>query len=219
MNKMKPSDNEGILSKMLSLYLKNFSKKMNGPLAKKLADFIFAMGEKIIIKMDKLLPLYVGYYKDIVNEEIKMADIHDGDIVLHIGCGPVPSTSILIAKKTNVSIMGIDKDMHAIKGANSSVQIMNLKNKIQIQHANALNFSIQDFDVIVFSQGVEPRYRILESISRSMKSNARLIFRTVSSVEGELASQDMILKNFFKILKLVSHENHGLLISLLLVKK
>ena len=219
MNQMESSNVNGFLSRALSLFLKNFSKKMNGLFVKKLADFIFSIGEKIIINLDKLLPMYIRYYEDIIDEEIKMAGICNSDKILHIGCGPVPSTSILINKKTGASVAGIDKNISATKGAKSCIKMINRNNKIQIQHANALDYKVQDFDVIMFSQGVEPRYKILESISKSMKTNTRLIFRTVSSADGELTNQDSIIKKLFKISKTISHENHGLLISVLLLKK
>ena len=219
MNQMKSSNVNGFLSRTLSLFLKNFSKKMNGLFVKKLADFIFSIGEKIIIKMDELLPLYIRYYEDIIDEEIKMAGISNSDNILHIGCGPVPSTSVLITQKTGATVVGIDKNISATKGAKSCIKMINRDDKIQIQHANALNYKVQDFDIIMFSQGVEPRYKILENISKSMKSNTRLIFRTVSSVDGELTDHDSIIKKLFKISRTISHKNHGLLISVLLLKK
>jgi len=52
-----------------------------------------------------------------------------------------------------------------------------------------------------------------------MTSDARVIFRTNSSAEGELTQNDMFLKNLFNIAKLVSHEEYGLSVSALLLKK
>ena len=209
----------GTLSNFIALFLKNFSMKMNGLFVKNIADFVFSLGEFVVIKMDKLLPKYIEYYNDIVDEEISMADINDSDKVVHVGCGPVPSTSVLIAQQTNACVTGIDKDAQAIKGASSCIQLLNLNEQIQVQHANALDFSIKGFDVIMVSQGVEPRYEILKNVSRSMKAGTKVLFRTVSNVHGELTDSDMILKEFFTIKKISTHEKHGLLISVLLFKK
>lgn len=209
----------GALSNFLAHFLKNFSMKMNGLFVKKLADFIFSLGEIIVIKMDKLLPIYIRYYNDIVDEEIKMADISKDDQVLHIGCGPVPSTSVLIAQKTHASVTGIDKDVRAITGAQSCIQMLRLTDPIKVKHANALDFSIKDFDVIVFSQGVEPRYKILDKISRSMTTGTRVLFRTVSNVHGELTDSDIVLNDLFTLKNKVAHKQHGLLVSVILLKK
>lgn len=169
--------------------------------------------------MEKVLPLYLKYYDDIVDKEINIANISSSDKVLHIGGGSVPSTSILIAKKTGATVIGIDRNSHSVKEANLCIHLFNLDGMVQIKNAEALNFPVRNFDVIIVSQGIEPRDKILKYVSQSMKDDARVIFRTFSSVEGEITKYDILLKSIFKIGRIVSHENHGLLISVVLFKK
>jgi len=206
-------------AKMLSVFLKNFSLNMNVFSLKKPVDFLFVFVEKIVIKLDKFLMLYIQYYADIIDAEIDLANISNDDKVLHIGCGSVPSTSILVSQKTGSKVTTIDKNNHSVKEANLCINSVNLKDKVKVEYADALNFSVEGFDVVIISQGTKPRDGILEHVSKSMKTDARIVFRAISSPEGNLTEYDMDLKKRFKIIKNVSHPQHGLLISVLLLKK
>ena len=186
---------------------------------KKLSDFMFFVIEKIAVKMKKLLPLYLKYYDDIANKEIDIANISSSDKFLHMGVGSLPSTSILIAKKTGATAIGIDRNSSSVKEANLCIHLFNLDGIAQIKNEEAMNFPVKNFDVIIVSQGIEPRDEILKYVSQSMKDDARVILRTFSSVEGEITEYDTLLKSIFKIGKIAPHENHGLLASVVLFKK
>ncbi len=175
--------------------------------------------EKITIKFNKLIIGYVEFYNEMVENEIKMANILIDDKVLHVGCGSVPATSILIAKITGAKTIGIDNNICAVEEALYCLSEITDSDNVQIKHAEASQFPVETFDVIVVSQGVEPHVEILKYIAQSMKSDARVIFRTNSSAEGELTQNDVFLKNLFNIAKLVSHEEYGLSVSALLLKK
>jgi cyclopropane fatty-acyl-phospholipid synthase-like methyltransferase len=175
--------------------------------------------EKITIKFNKLIIDYVEFYKEMVENEIKIANISKDDKVLHAGCGSIPATSILIAKKTGAKTTGIDNNACAVEEALYCLSEIKGSDKVQIKHAEASQFPVETFDVIVVSQGVEPHVEILKYIAQSVKGDARVIFRTNSSAEGELTQNDVFLKNLFNIVKLVSHEEYGLSASALLLKK
>ena len=208
------------MSNMFSIFLNFFSKKMNVFALKILINWLFFTVEKIIIKMKKLMLLYIKYYEDIIKEEISMVNISSTDNILHMGCGSIPSTSILLSQKTGATVTGIDKKLQVVDEARLCLQMLKLPDhKIKIKNAEALNYPIENFDVILISQGLEPRNEILSYISHSMKKDTRVIFRTISSVEGNLSKQDFFLKNLFKIVKQVSHDKHGLLVSVMLLKE
>jgi 2-polyprenyl-3-methyl-5-hydroxy-6-metoxy-1,4-benzoquinol methylase len=186
----------------------------------RIINWLFFTVEKIIIKFKKLVLLYITYYEDIVKEEISMVNIRNTDNILHMGCGSIPSTSILLAQNTGATITGIDKKLQAVDEARLCLRMLKLvDHKIIIKNAEALNYPIKNFDVILVSQGLEQRNEILSYISHSMKKDARIIFRTISSPEGSLNKQDYFLKNLFKIANQVSHKKHGLLISVMLLKE
>jgi len=216
---MASQKNSNIFFNIFSFLLKNVSSKIKAGSLKKLSDYLFIFIEKIIVKFPSILSAYIIYYEDIVENEIHLAEITNHDMVLHIGCGSLPSTSLLIAKKAGTHTIGIDKNLPSVQDARYCVRALHLENQIQIHHANALDYPMGSCNVIIVSQGIEPRYEVLTRIANTMQPGARVLFRTFSSGKGDITSQDTILSALFSIRKTVSHPQHGLLMSILLKKK
>lgn len=153
-----------------------------------------------------------------IKNEIKLVNISKDDVILHIGGGPIPATSILFAKKVGAQIVSIDNNIRSVKQAISCVSESGVADKVQIKYADANSFPADKFDVIIISQGTRPYKELLQHISQSMKDDARVIFRTSSSPSGEIAKEDLFIKDLFKIDKIVAQKKNGLLISILLKK-
>ena len=210
---------ESIVFAIVSFFLKTFSRNMNAFALKFISDYLFIIVEKIIVKLPPLLLPYITYYEDIVDNEINLAKITKQDTVLHIGCGPLPSTSLLIAQKTGAHTIGIDKNIPSVQDAQYCVHAVHQENQIQIHHANALTYTMQSSQVIIISQGIEPRYEVLEHIANTMRPDTRVIYRTFSSKDGGITTQDAVLSTLFTVGNIVLHPQHGILISVLLRKK
>jgi hypothetical protein len=210
---------ESLVSTISSFFFKTISRNMNAFALKFISDYLFVIVEKIIVKLPSLLLPYITYYEDIVDKEINLAKITKQDTVLHIGCGPIPSTSLLVTQKTGARTSGIDKNILSVRDARYCVHAVHQENQIQIHYANALTYAMQYSYVIIVSQGIEPRYEVLEHIANTMRSDTRVIYRTFSSKDGGITTQDAILSTLFTIGNIVSHPQHGILISVLLRKK
>ena len=200
-------------------FLKTIGRNINAFALKFISDYLFITVEKIIVKLPLLLSPYITYYEDIVDKEIKIAKITRKDNVLHIGCGSIPSTSLLIAQKTRAPTIGIDKNVPTVQDAQNCVHALHQENQIQIHHADALTYTMQSSDVIIVSQGIEPRYEVLEHIAKTIGHNTRVIFRTFSSKNDNITKEDAVLRTLFSIQDIVAHPQHGILISVLLRKK
>ncbi len=205
--------------KFIGFLLNKIGVKFNAHKLKIFIDKGFIIVEKIITKLIKLIPFYLDFYEEILEKEIILADISKNDKIVHIGCGSIPATCILITKKTNASIIGIEKNEHSVKHAKQCVSQLNLSDKIEIKLSDASDFSIKNFDLIIIAQGITPYREILEKISKDIKKDARVVFRTSSKISGEFSENDLFLKDIFKIDKMVCHKQNSLLISILLQKK
>ena len=204
------------MSKIVEFFLENISIKFDAHKLKKFVDLGFVLFEKIIAKLSKLFVFYLDFYDDMIENEIILASISKNDEILHIGCGSFPATSLLLAKKTKAEVTGIDNKKSSVKQALKIVKNQIFSEKIQIVHADALSFPLNTYDVIIISQGVEPYAKILKNISKNLKKNGRVIFRTSSTSEGNLKENDMFLNDFFKVDDIISQKKNGLLISALL---
>jgi precorrin-6B methylase 2 len=154
-----------------------------------------------------------------IKNEIILADITKEKKVLHIGCGPIPATSILLTKKSGIKVLCIDKNPNSVNQARICVSKTGVSDKIKITHGDARSYPIKDFDIIIISQGIKPIKEILEYISKSMKDDAHIIFRTSSTPDGKISKKDQIIKDIFKIDKIVAQKKNALLISILLSKR
>ena len=207
------------MPKIIRFFLEKISIKLDIHKLKKPADLGFIIVEKIIVKLFKLQTMYLDFYTEMVDSEIKLASISKYDKILHVGCGPIPATSILLAKKINASVTGIDKDSILYKNAKKCVSNQDFSDKIQILHANAVNFPMETFDVIIVSQGVKPSNQILKNIAQNMKNSCKIIYRTSSNRNGKLTENDFFIKDILSVGEMVHHKKNGLLISVLLLKK
>jgi len=205
--------------KIIQFFLQKIGIKFDAHKLKKIIDLGFIITEKIVVKLDKILPFYLDFYKTMIENEIKIAGITKKDKILHIGCGSIPATPILVAEKTGACVTGIDKNLVSIKKAQELIYNLKLSSKIKVEHAEASRYPLDKFDLIIASQGIKPYNETLRYIAESMSSNARVILRTSSSNSGELVEKDLFLKDIFKFSKKVLQEKNGLLISVLLLKK
>ena len=208
-----------ITSKLVRFLLEKIGIKLDAHKLKKFIDLGFIIVEKILVKFWKLYPLYFDFYDKMTKNEIKLANISKDDVILHIGSGPIPATSILLAKKVGAQVISIDNNIRSVKQAISCVSEAGVADKVQIKYADANSFPADKFDVIIISQGTRPYKELLQHISQSMKDDARVIFRTSSTPTGELSQNDIFLNDIFKIDKIVTQKKNALLISVLLLKK
>lgn len=207
------------MPKIIDFFLERISVKLDAHKLKPLVDIIFIFSEKIIVKLEKLLSFYLDFYETLIENEIKLANICKNDKILHIGCGAIPATSILLVKKTNADVVAIDKDLKSVEQAKILLSKIGLSDKIRIIYADASNFPIKNFDLIIVSQGIKPHDIVLKKIAKNIDNKNRVIFRTSSTYDKKLSPKDLFLENIFIINDIVSQEKNGLMISVLLSKK
>lgn len=140
------------------------------------------MHDQLFIKMEKLFSstflrhAYIKFFERATIEEFQMADIQKNDAVLHIGCGPLPNTLISLARHSDATYVGIDRDPESVAIAQKMVDEYHLKN-VTIEHGDALHYPLGIFDFIIISFGVEPKEEIFERMRCEMRDDARIIYR------------------------------------------
>jgi len=207
------------MARLLPSLIYGISSKLKPYKLKKFSDKIFIFIENFLLNFYNLHRAYLDIYDDMTDNEIKLANISKDDKILHIGCGSLPASCILIAKKIGASITGIDNNLKSVKYAQLCIKKYNLIDKIEIKFSDARNFPFEKFDVIFVSQGISPQKKILKNIANKMKNNSRIIFRSISNKKNELNKNDLFIIDIFKMDKIVHHKENGPLISILLCKK
>jgi precorrin-6B methylase 2 len=207
------------VSKIIQFLEHKIIIKMDCHKLKFFIDIGFITSEKIFSKLHKLLPAYIKYYQELIQREIELAQMTGVNKILDIGSGSIPASCILLAKGTTAIVTGIDKNLESVKRAKKIISRLNLENQVEIIHANAMDFLMNDFDIIIIANGIQPYQDLLERVAKNMRDDAIVVFRTFSHLNEELAQKDYFLKKFFIVGRKTFHKKSGSLVSMLLYKK
>jgi len=189
--------------KFLSFAQRIFFEELGGKFDakdfKKIMDFLYVIFEKICIKFKTISLYYMQLYHELIDKEIKMANISRSDKVLVIGCGSLPTTSVLIFNKSGSDVTGIDIDPLAIKNASEYLERIDLKDNIKLELADGITYPIDKYDVIFLLYGIRKHQDILQLIAKNMKESSRVVFRTSISDEVELKNDTKMLSKWFDV--------------------
>lgn len=140
-------------------------------------QYCVRQGEKILSKMPFGANLYARPYRQVVKNEIALAQIGIDDVVLNIGCGAVPFTAIYLALLTGAKIWAVDRDRKAVDCARLYCQKIGLKEQIQFIEADGTQKIFVDFTVAVVALGAEPKALIMDNLLYQANPGIRLVFR------------------------------------------
>ncbi len=143
----------------------------------KIIPMLVAFLEKIAAGNKTLVSLYANYYQQVIDNEIELAAITAEDRVLNIGCGAIPFTALLTARKTGARIWAVDCDKTAVKVARRCVSAQQLEHLVTVMHLDGADNIPLDFDVALVALQAKPKKAILENLLRSGGAQARLVFR------------------------------------------
>lgn len=187
---------------------------------KRTMDVAFVLFEKIAFAFEDLSTNYTNVYKQIVENELELLDNYSLKNILVIGSGSIPSTPILISKKSNAHVVCIDIDEHAIKKSNTLIKNRGLTHKIEIKPGDGNHISLEGYDAIFILYGMKSQRKILNYLSENLPRNVPVILRVVPQNDLALIDNEPydLSTNFNVINKKRSH-SWGLLDSYLLESK
>jgi len=166
---------------------------------KKFIDQLYNIYEIIFTNISFFSFLYMKFHEPSVKKEINMAQITHSDKVLHIGCGAIPYSLMILSKETHTEITGIDNQTRSITYAKKF--IADDKN-IHIEKASGETYDVSTFDVILISYGVGDIEAVLKNTLQHLKDNGKIILRKPVTETTEYINS--ILENYsIKKLKLL----------------
>ena len=159
-----------------------FKKKLLIYLARKESSYFWYFIDNLACKLDKIAEIYgkksIG---DEYKKEYDTIGISKSDKVLHVGCGSFPLTEITLVETTNANIVGIDKNLEAVKSAKDIVHRKNLNDKIKIDHGDGINYPVEKFDVVILSSCASPKEKIIQRIFKEVKNDCKIIIREIDT--------------------------------------
>ncbi|MBU5438981.1 hypothetical protein KQI42_13215 [Tissierella sp. MSJ-40] len=133
--------------------------------------------EKKISNSNFLIGLYENYYRKIVKDEVKLAEMTNKDKVLCIGGGSIPCTALQIANLTGAEVHVIDIDRKAVNNAKNIIRKMGLGNKIYVTEAKGEDIDVGSYNVIHIALQVTPKERVVEHIWSKSTEGTRIVVR------------------------------------------
>lgn len=115
-------------------------------------------------------------YKRVVQRELELLDPHADAEILHVGCGPLPMTAMVLAKE-GYSVTAIDHDPAAVEAAQQAVDSRNLDKKVEVCHANGESIEPNKFDVVWLSFHVYPKAEIVQRLVTDLEADQSLVYR------------------------------------------
>jgi len=141
-----------------------------------------------------------------VRKEIITSNICKDSRVLIVGCGPFPSTAVIIARMAKAKIVAIDNKKLAVTLAKKYLVRMGLKN-VLIYQGDGRNFPVSNFDVIVINSSVNPRKEVLDNIFKFSKKGSVIVCREPKFLKNELSKVILQYKGI-TIKELINHPNN-----------
>lgn len=136
---------------------------------------------------------YTKFHESSVKKEIKLANLSRDDKIIHIGCGAIPYTAAVLAKKTNAYITGIDSKHQTIDIANVYLKKHNLLDKITIEHGDGTTYDVSKFDTVIISYGISRQDLVLRHVLSSIKKGAKIVLRSSTAEKNDYI--DSVVKN------------------------
>lgn len=134
-------------------------------------------------------PLYPRY-EALVKNQIELDKIESGSRLAFIGCGPVPSSLILMNHLAGVRSVGIDISVNAVALSRQIIQYLGLEKEIDIVHGDETLLQELDWDMVLVAAMADPKARIFRNLRLIMrergKSEAPVFFRTYTGMRAIL---------------------------------
>jgi protein-L-isoaspartate O-methyltransferase len=180
-----------------------------------LSCYFYSFIELLAVNFKFFNKLIMYWRKDRWLKEVKMAKITSKEKVLHIGCGILPTESILIAENEKVKVVSIDNSHNAVKLAKKYVKKRNLSNLITIEYGDGSSYPVDKFNVVFVAINVWPIDSVILHLSKHLKKGAKVVCK---SRKNDIVNvlNDLELDGVFNIEEKIQHPETQ---AFLLIKK
>ncbi|EMA36152.1 methyltransferase domain-containing protein [Halobiforma nitratireducens] len=127
--------------------------------------------------------LYSWFYRSVVARESTLAAIDDGDRVLNVGCGGMPFTATLLAKRTGATVYAVDHDPAVVQEARQNLERAGIADTVEIVVDDGRNVPgdgsrlPESCTVAVVTLQAEPKDAILNQYRNAADGPERVVVR------------------------------------------
>jgi len=131
------------------------------------------------------------YYRNVVQNEIDLANITSDDHILCIGGGICPFSAILFHKKTGAKVTVIDNCEECIREAQQVIDRLGLGEYIRTlwQDGGSMEVSLSEFSVVHFALQVFPMEFVFPQIRKEVVPGTKLLIRRPKKTFDKMYSE------------------------------
>jgi len=153
-------------SSAVALWIMNMTGRLIGKIENLIAHSLPALGMLYGKK----------FYDSLVRKELDLARLKPGGSILHVGCGSLPLTALMLARH-GFSVTAVDRDRRAVAAATEFVRSQRREACIHVQQADGETIDASPYDAVWVSLHVFPRRRVLRNLLENMRPEAKLVYR------------------------------------------
>lgn len=116
------------------------------------------------------------FYGPMVRRELELAAVDGRHRILHLGCGPLPLTAMVLAE-AGLRVDAVDRDPEAASSAARVIAGSGLDQRINVICADGCEVDYAGYDAVWVSFHVHPRRECLERILLTLNGGGRIIYR------------------------------------------
>lgn len=174
-------------------------------------DYLYSIFEDLSYRIPHLASIYIKFHEYSVKKEIELVDLSSNEKILHIGCGAIPYTCIILSKYIESKIEGIDNDKIIVEKSKRYIEKNGLTDLIQIKEGDGTTYDVSCFDIIILSYGVANHEKVLQNIINKIDKGKKILLR-MSSTQKKEQIMSNIKKYSIKQIKLLLTQESYLLI-------
>ena len=145
-----------------------------------MSKFIYKVTKNIECLAAKNISIYRAvslYYRNLVKDEVALANIRSTDKILCIGGGPCPISGILLHEYTKAYVTIIDNDESCIQMSRKLIKNLGYEDVIDVFYGDGNDVSTKDYTVIHVAAQVSPMEQTFCRLRRGCSLGAKVLIR------------------------------------------
>jgi len=163
---------------------------------KKVLDWLYYFFELFANYSMFVTKMFIKFHMSSVKKEIQMAGLTKQDKILHIGCGAIPYTLIILSDVLKTKVVGIDNNQKVVNNAKNVLKKFGKHDSIIIDRADGVEYDISSFNVVIVSYGINHHDLVLKHVIDSARKNSKVIIRGSNLEKNEYISR--LIKKHYK---------------------
>ena len=145
----------------------------------------FAVKTKLIYNIGK------KYYRDMIKNEISLANITSNDRILCIGGGLCPFSAIMLHQATGALVTVIDNNSSCISKARQVIERLGIGECVRVLHRDGgdTELSLSEYTIVHFAMQVAPLEYVLSQVERRAAAGTKLLVRRPKNCMKHLYSR------------------------------